>query len=185
MRPSSHLRLEVGEITMLFSQQRIEMPEAHDEEHAEPAPELAALSFLTGRFRGEGLLVDGGERYEKDVTGRWVAGGHHLLLEMTARYSDGRGRRDQHSAVVVVSAGEDTGLVSVAYTDGGEVIRMEPKATAAGIEFEDEVPHGSGAARARKILHVTDGGYREIFEVDRGDGVFDRYASVDLHRIDG
>jgi len=170
---------------MSISQRKIEMSQGHDEEHAEPAPQLAALSFLTGRFRGEGLLVDDGERYEKDVTGKWVAGGHHLLLEMTARYSDGRGRRDEHSAVIVVSAGDDAGLVSVAYTDGGEVIRLEPKATEAGIEFEDEVPHGSGAVRARKILHATDGGYREIFEVDRGNGVFDRYASVDLVRIDG
>ena len=84
------------------------MPETHDEEHAEPAPQLAALSFLTGRFRGEGHLADGGERYEKDVTGKWVAGGHHLLLEMTARYSDGRGRRDDHSSIVLVSAGDDT-----------------------------------------------------------------------------
>ena len=161
------------------------MSETHHEEHSEPAPQLAALSFLTGRFRGDGLLADGGERYEKDVTGKWVAGGHHLMLEMSARYFDGRGRHDQHSAVVLVSAGEDTSLVSVAYTDGGEVIGLEPKATEAGIEFEDEVPHGSGAVRARKILRATDGSYREIFEVDRGDGVFDRYASVDLVRIDG
>ncbi len=160
------------------------MPETHDEEHAEPAPQLAALSFLTGRFRGEGHLADGGERYEKDVTGKWVAGGHHLLLEMTARYSDGRGRRDQHSAIVLVSAGDNTSLVSVAYTDGGEVIGLEPKATEAGIEFEDEVPHGSSGVRARKLLRPTDRGYQEIFEVDRGDGVFARYASVDLVRID-
>ena len=73
----------------------------------------------------------------------------------------------------------------MAYADGGEVIGLEPKATEAGIEFEDGAPHGSGAVRARKILQATDGGYREVFEVDRGAGVFDRYASVDLVRIDG
>lgn len=159
------------------------MAEAHAAEHAEPAPQLAALKFLTGEFRGEGLLADAGERYEKDVTGKWVAGGHHLMLEMSARYSDGRGRLDQHSAVVVVSAGDGKSLVSVAYTDDGEVIGLVPRATDLGIEFEDEVPHGSGAVRARKLLNATDGGYRETFEVDRGDGRFNVYASVDLRRV--
>ena len=166
------------------SQRKIKMPEPHDEHHADPAPQLSVLGFLAGRFRGEGVLTDDGERYEKDVTGTWVAGGHHLLLEMTARYSDGRGRRDEHSAVVVVSAGEDAGFTCSAYTDGGEVVGMEPKATAGGIEFVDEVSHGSGALRARKLLRPTDDGYREIFEVDRGDGTFDVYASVDLRRVD-
>ncbi len=160
------------------------MPELHDEQHGDPAPQLSVLGFLAGRFRGEGVLTDDGERYEKDVIGTWVAGGHRLLLEMTARYSDGRGRRDEHSAVVVVSAGEDTGFACSAYTDGGEVIGMEPIATAEGIEFTDQVPHGLGALRARKLLRPTDGGYREIFEVDRGDGTFVVYASVDLRRVD-
>ena len=105
------------------------------------------------------------------------------MLEMSARYSDGRGRLDQHSAVVVVSAGDGKSLVSVAYTDDGEVIGLVPRATDLGIEFEDEVPHGSGAVRARKLLNATDGGYQETFEVDRGDGRFNVYASVDLRRV--
>ena len=169
---------------MRSSQRKTRMSDSHIEQHADPAPQLSVLGFLAGRFRGEGVLTDDGELYEKDVTGTWVAGGHHLLLEMTARYSDGRGRRDEHSAVVVVSAGEGTGFTCSAYTDGGEVVGMEPRATAEGIEFADEVPHGSGGLRARKLLRPTDDGYREIFEVDRGDGTFDVYASVDLRRVD-
>ena len=160
------------------------MAEAHDEQHDDPAQQLAALSFLAGRFRGEGVLADGRESYEKDVTGRWVAGGHHLLLEMTARYSDGRGRRDEHSAVVLVSAAPDSGLAGAAYTDGGEVVGMNPKLIDNGLEFADEVPHGSGGVRARKILRTTRTGYTETFEVGRGGGAFDVYATVDLRRIE-
>ena len=160
------------------------MADPHDEKHEEPAPQLGALNFLIGRFRGEGVFTDGGDPYEKDVTGSWVADGHHLLLDMVARYVDSRGRRDEHSAVVVVSATDDGGLTGSAYTDGGEVIALAPSATLDGIEFVDTVPHGSGGVRAQKILNPVDDGYREIFEVDPGDGVFSRYASVVLRRVD-
>jgi hypothetical protein len=160
------------------------MPDRHGERHDDPASQLATLAFLEGDFRGEGSLADSDQRYEKDVTGRWVAGGHHLILEMVARYFDGKGRRDEHSAVVVVSADNGAGLSSAAYTDGGEVMNLVPKPIDDGLQFDDEVPHGSGGVRARKILRPTDRGYREIFEVDRGDGQFNLYASVDLHRIE-
>ena len=123
---------------------RIQMADPHDEKHEEPVPQLGALNFLIGRFRGEGVFTDGGDPYEKDVTRSWVADGHHLLLDMVARYVDSRGRRDEHSAVVVVSATDDGGLTGSAYTDGGEVIAL----AAIGDPRRDRVcGHGSSWVR--------------------------------------
>ncbi len=39
--------------------------------HPAPAPQIAALSFLIGRLRGEGWLGDPSYRYTKEVTGLW------------------------------------------------------------------------------------------------------------------
>ena len=37
-------------------------------------------------MRGEGWYGDPSHRYTKEVSGSWVAGGHHLVLEMSADY---------------------------------------------------------------------------------------------------
>ena len=54
--------------------------------HLEPPPALAALGFLVGRFQGEGRFEQAGTTFEKEVVGRWEAGGHFLALSMTASY---------------------------------------------------------------------------------------------------
>ncbi len=151
--------------------------------HRPPAPQLAVLAFLIGRLRGEGWFGDPGSRYTKQVSGSWVAEGHHLLLEMSADYPLRDGLCDRHSVVLVVSAGPEEGsLVSRAYTDGGGVIDYRPTSTADGLVFDDRVPHGSEALRARKILRANSFGYEETFELDHGDGAFVPYARIELSR---
>ena len=162
---------------------RVSVQASRPEFHHPPAPQLAVLAFLIGRLRGEGWLGDPSYRYTKEVSGSWVAGGHHLLLEMSADYPLRDGVCDHHSVVMLVSAGAGEGsLVSRAYTDGGGVIDYRPTPTADGLVFEDQVPHGSEALRARKILRARSFGYEELLEVDRGDGAFVRYASIELRR---
>ena len=112
-----------------------------------------------------------------------MAGGHHVLVEMSADYPLRNHVRDHHSVVMVVSAGPDEGsLVSRVYDDGGAVIDYRPTPTRDGLVFDDRVPHGSRATRARKVLRARSFGYEETLEVDLGDGAFVPYAKIDLHR---
>ena len=67
------------------------MADPHDEKHEEPAPQLGALNFLIGRFRGEGVFTDGGDPYEKDVTGSQTV---IICFSTWSRESTG-GRRDR------------------------------------------------------------------------------------------
>jgi hypothetical protein len=153
--------------------------------HPPPAPQLAAVSFLVGHMRGEGWLGDPDYRYTKDVSGTWVAGGHHLLLEMFADYPLRDDVCDRHSVVMMVSAGPDEGsLVSRVYHDGGGVVDYHPTPTRDGLSFDDRVPHGCQAVRARKILRARSFGYEETLEIDPGDGAFVPYAQIELHRTE-
>ena len=155
--------------------------EAHP--HPPPAPQLARLAFLIGHLRGEGWYGDPSHRYTKEVSGSWVAGGHHLVLEMSADYPMRDGLCDRHSAVLVISAGPDEGsFVSHAYTDGGSVVGYRPASLAEGLVFDDQVPHGCDAHRARKILRPSGAGYDETLEIDRGGGDFEPYAQISLRR---
>ena len=154
------------------------------ERHAPPAPQIAVLGFLIGRLGGQGWLGDRDYRYTKQVSGSWVAGGHHLLLEMCADYPLRDGQCDSHSVALIVSPGPEEGsLVSRAYTDGGSVIDYRPVPTAGGLVFDDRVPHGVRARRARKVLRATGFGYEETLEVERDDGGFVPYAKIELHRM--
>ena len=153
------------------------------ERHPPPAPQIAVLGFLIGRLRGQGWLGDPDYQYTKQVSGSWMGGGHHLLLEMCADYPLRDGLCDRHSVALVVSPGPEEGsLVSRAYTDGGGVIDYRPVLTAGGLVFDDRVPHGVQALHARKILRATSFGYEETLEVDRGGGAFVTYAKIELHR---
>ena len=136
-------------------------------------------------MRGEGWYGDPSHRYTKEVSGSWVAGGHHLVLEMGADYPLRDGAWDRHSVVLVISAGPDEGsLVSRAYTDGGSVIEYRPASMAEGLVFDDQVPHGCDALRARKILRPSSLGYDETLEIDRGEGDFVPYSKIALRRTD-
>jgi hypothetical protein len=151
--------------------------------HPAPAPQIAALSFLIGHLRGEGWLGDPSYRYTKEVTGSWVAGGHHVLLAMSADYPLRDNECDHHSVVMIVSAGPDAGsLVSRVYHDGGGMFDYDPTPTPEGLAFDDRVPHGSQATRARKLLRSRSFGYEETLELDYGDGAFVPYSNIELHR---
>lgn len=153
------------------------------EEHPHPPAHLARLDFLVGRLRGVGWLGNPDYRYTKEVSGSWAAGGHHLVLEMSADYPLGDGECDSHSVLLVVSAGPDPqSLICRAFTDGGRVIEYRPTATAHGLVFDDSVPHGCEAERARKLLRATPTGYEETLEVDHGDGEFVAWARIELER---
>ncbi len=102
---------------------------------------------------------------------------------MSADYTLRDGLCDHHSVVMVVSAGPEEGsLISRAYSDGGGVIDYRPTPTAAGLVFDDQVPHGSEALHARKILRVKSFGYEETLELERGDGAFVPYARIEMRR---
>jgi hypothetical protein len=104
---------------------------------------------------------------------------------MSTDYPLRDGLCDRHSALLVISAAADeNSLVSRAYTDGGFVIEYRPTATGDGLVFDDRVPHGCDAQRARKILRAMPGGYDEILEIDRGDGAFAPYSMIALRRDD-
>ena len=155
----------------------------HAEVHAKPAPQLALLEFMVGKLRGEGWYHDPSRRYTKEGAAGWVAGGHHLLVEMSAVYPLHDGISDAHSVAMIVSAGDDDGsLISRVYTDGGHVIDYLPVATPEGLCFDDRVPHGMKAKRARKLLSRTESGYEETLQVDHGDGEFVDWSKIHLER---
>ena len=155
----------------------------HAEVHAKPAPQLASLEFMVGTLSGEGWYHDPSRRYTKEVSAGWVAGGHHLLVEMSAVYPLHDGVSDAHSVAMIVSADKDNGaLISRVYTDGGDVIDYRPVATPEGLCFDDRVPHGMKAKRARKLLARTESGYEETLQVDRGDGEFVDWSKIRLER---
>ena len=159
------------------------MNKVQQKEHPPPPAHLARLDFLVGRLHGEGWLGSRDYRYTKDVAGAWAAGGHHLVLEMSADYPLRNGQCDSHSVLLVVSAGpEPESLICHAFTDGGRVVDYRLTATADGLVFDDSVPHGCRAERARKLLRATPSGYEETLEVDHGDGEFVAWARIELER---
>lgn len=148
----------------------------------EPSPVLRELAFLVGHLRGHGWLGAPSRRYGKEVLGRWVAGNQHLLLEMEADYPTDDGRIDRHSAVVLVS---DRGrrVESRAYTDGGAVIDYVLEREAGAFAFDEQVPHGVEAVRARKVLSPRSSGYEESLLIDPGDGRLVLYAQVEFQPV--
>ena len=152
-------------------------------EHAAPAAQLASLDFLVGRLAGAGTLGEPGQRVTKRVTGDWGAAGHHLVLRMEADYELPDGAIDSHAAVLVVSAGAQPGsLVARAFTDSGGMLEYQPTLADGEVTFDDAVPHGSRARRARKRLRPTVAGYEEVLDVDRGDGAWECWARIELRR---
>lgn len=148
----------------------------------EPSPALRELGFLVGHLRGEGWLGAPSCRYGKQVWGRWVAGNQHLLLEMQADYQTDDGRIDRHSAVILVS-GRGRRVACRAYTDAGGIIDYALEREERAFAFDDRVPHGVRAVRARKILSPRHAGYEESLLIDPGDGRFVLHARMELERV--
>lgn len=147
-----------------------------------PAPALRGVAFLVGSLRGDGWLGEPGRRYTKRVTGRWVAGNQHLLVEMEADYSAEDGRVDRHSAVLVLSA-RGARVESRAYVDSGGVLDYVLEPEGAAVAFDDVVPHGVPAVRARKVLRPLETGYEESLLIDPGDGRLVLHARIALARL--
>jgi hypothetical protein len=151
--------------------------------HVEPPTALSALGFLIGRFRGEGKFERGKTSFEKQVVGRWEAGGHFLSLSMSAAYRVHDSIADVHHALAVVGLdAARAGLAARVFTDGDEVFELPLSVTLDRIWFRDRAPHETAARQARKILLRTTDGYQETLEVDRGSG-FEPYSLVRLRRL--
>ena len=84
-----------------------------------------------------------------------------------------RGRRKRSGSIVDDGGGAGPGIHS---------LPIRPTATDEGVAFDDRVPHGCDAERARKVLRATSAGYEETLEIDRGDGVLVPWARIELQR---
>ena len=151
--------------------------------HVDPPAALDALVFLIGRFRGEGRFERAGTTFEKQVFGRWEAGGHFLSLSMTAAYRVHDSVADVHHALAVVGLdAARAGLAARVFTDGDEMFELPLSVGLDRISFRDRAPHETAAREARKTLLRTPDGYQETLEVDRGSG-FETYSLVRLRRL--
>lgn len=152
--------------------------------HLAPPLTLEAIRFLVGHFHGEGRFEDGEITYEKEVIGRWEAGGHFLALSMKASYRENDAVADVHEAMAVVGIGRKGGALEAhVFTDGGLVFEHELELGADRVTFRDRVPHETRAREARKILVPQPYGYEELLELDRGGSRFEPYQVVRLRRV--
>ncbi len=135
---------------------------------------MSSLSFLVGRFKGSGTILETGESFFKEVEGRWEASGRFISLRQRATYGD-----DVHEALVIV--GETSAL---AYRDDGEEKRYSPQWRNNTLLFEDRVPHRARARAARKRLIPTLVGYREELEITRDGSTYLTYYSIDHERLE-
>ena len=146
-----------------------------DPHHPEKkSSEMSSLSFLIGRFKGSGKILETGETFFKEVEGRWEASGRFISLRQRATYGD-----DVHEALVIV--GETSAL---AYRDDGEEKRYSPQWRNNTLLFEDRVPHRARAQAARKRLIPTLVGYREELEITRDGSTYLTYYSIDHERLE-
>jgi hypothetical protein len=146
-----------------------------------PSAELGRLRFLVGSFRGEGLLRGGRVRVEKESVGTWEAGGHFLALRMVASYWIGERLADRHEAMVLVGRERDA-FAAEAFTDSGGTVRYALALDGDALVFDDRPPHGSGAARARKTISPTAGGYLEQLDLESTSGAIETYARLEMRR---
>lgn len=146
-----------------------------------PPAELDRLRFLVGTFRGEGVLRGGRVRVEKESIGTWEAGGHFLAIRMVASYWIGESLADRHEAMVLVGI-EQGAFAAEAFTDSGGTVRYALALDGDALVFDDRPPHGSGAARARKTIAPTAGGYLERLDLESASGGVETYASLEMRR---
>ena len=155
----------------------------HDPEERRQA--LQPLRFLVGSFRGEGRYMNRSGSFEKEMTGSWEAGGRFLGVRMSVVYPLADGRKDIHAALVMIGPPSENGLfVAHAYTDGGAIVEYRLADEEGILSFADRPPHEPGlqVARARKCFTPTVDGFEERLDIDRGDGRFEPYSVIALHR---
>jgi hypothetical protein len=158
----------------------------HDPVHHHEATgaHLRPLTFLLGRFRGEGRYTASAYTFKKELVGSYEAGGRFIALRMDASYPTPDGQTDVHKALVIVGAEPSSGSITGrAYTDGGITHEYAVEQSAHALNFADAPPdHSSDWVRARKILQPTQYGFEERLEVDAGEG-FTTYYEVPMHRM--
>ena len=156
----------------------------HDPEERRQA--LQPLRFLLGAFRGEGRYMNRNGSFEKEVTGSWEAGGRFLGVRMSIIYLLADGRKDIHDALVLIGPPSENGLfVAHAYTDGGAIVEYCLAYEEGPLSFADRPPneYGLQVAQARKCFTPTVDGFEERLDIDRGDGRFEPYSVIAMHRI--
>jgi hypothetical protein len=155
----------------------------HDHEHT--SGPMQALSFLLGHYSGEGVLADGSEGFQKESVGHWQVAGRFLGLRLGVTYPLPDGRKDTHTAFVMLGVNPDTGnLEGRVYTDGGAIHDYHLAMDGEALTFSDrpDVHHNVSATRARKVLQPTEYGFEERLELDRGTGEFELYYSIPMYR---
>lgn len=145
---------------------------------------LRPLTFLLGRFRGEGRHCVGRYTFQKELVGTYEAGGRFVALRMDASYPTAGGGQDVHKALVIVGADPSSGAITGrAFTDGGLVHEYAVEQRDQSLNFADAPPdHSQTWARARKVLEPTENGFDERLEVDDGTG-FKTYYAISMRRL--
>lgn len=147
---------------------------------------LQQFEFLSGHFQGTGTSAEGGEVLQKECVGSWTVAGRFLGLRMSATYPLSDGRKDTHTAFVMLGVNPDSGkFEGRAYSDGGGIHDYPIEMDGDAVTFREraESYHHVRATRARKLLCPTADGYDERLEVDRGSGQFDLYYRIPFRRV--
>lgn len=143
---------------------------------------LRSLQFLLGHFRGDGRYAAGSYIFQKEVVGTLEAGGRFIALRMDACYPLPDGKKDVHTALVVVGPDGSGNIEASAYLDGGGVRKYAIEIGEGFLSFDD-IPPGHARQRARKILKPLPGGFEERLEVDEGRGTFAPYYTIQMRKL--
>jgi hypothetical protein len=102
---------------------------------------------------------------------------------MDASYPLSNGKKDIHTALVVVGPDTSGNIEGCAYTDGGIVRKYLVEVREGFLLFDDIPPGHATQLRARKVLSPTRDGFEERLEVDNGKGIFAPYYVIQMRKI--
>ena len=148
---------------------------------------LQKLKFFIGRFRGDVESTDGGENFHKEAVGAWEVNGRFLGFRMAVAYPLPDGRKDIHTAFVMIGVDAESGDFNArVYTDGGGMHDYHLEVDGDEVTFSDRVEthHRVKPTRARKVFSPTPYGFDERLEFDRGSGEFELYYRIPMHRVE-
>jgi hypothetical protein len=103
---------------------------------------------------------------------------------MGVTYPLADGRKDTHAAFVMVGVNPTTGEIEArAYSDGGDIHDFHLQLEGDTVTFDDRPSAHHQARRARKTLRPTADGFEERLEIDRGEGRFEPFYTIAMHRV--
>ncbi len=156
---------------------------------------LQKLKFFLGHFQGDVVFLghfqgdvestDGGENFHKEAVGTWEVNGRFLGFRMAVTYPLPDGRKDIHTAFVMIGVNPDSGDFDArVYTDGGMVHDYHLEVDENTVTFSDRVEthHRVNLTRARKVFCPTPYGFDERLEFDRGTGEYELYYRIPMYR---